>query len=486
MGKYFPKGEKMNLLGIDIGTTSLKAVLFDETGKNLAGVNYDYTLSTVGDRVEFDPKEYIRIVKKAIGEIGEKYPIDAIAVDTQGETMILTDEKGEPTMPAIVWLDNRATKEADEIRAHFGQKTIYEVTGQAETTGGWPACKLVWVQRNLPEVWKKTRKVFLLEDWVLWALSGEFVTEPTLQSSSIYLDIRTRAWWKEMLDFIGVPEEYLPKVVPSGTKIGSYGKAMVVTGALDQIAGAIGVGVVDESAVSEMTGTIMAICATTDTIPPFDPKSVIPCHLHAVEGKYVRLLWSSTAGMALKWYRNTFAKDLSFRELDEEAAKVPAGSEGLTMLPYLTGSTMPVYNPDARGAFWGVTLAHTRGHFARAILEAVAFTLKDNLDCIHAKADQIRITGGGATSPLWAQIKADVTGIRLATLEEKESACLGTALLAGVGAGLFENVSDAAKKIVRTKKVYDPEGVDYSLPYKQYKKLDQLLNNVEDKILCQK
>jgi len=155
------------------------------------------------------------------------------------------------------------------------------------------------------------------------------------------------------------------------------------------------------------------------------------------------------------------------------------------MLPHLCGSTMPVYNPDARGAFWGITLAHGRGHFVRAILEAVAFTLKDDLDCIGAKCDEIRITGGGAGSPLWAQIKADVTGIRLSTLKEKESACLGTAIMAGVGCGVYPSMEEACRKIVQTKKTYSPGGTDYTAPYKQYKKLDQLLNNVEDKI-CQK
>lgn len=477
----------MNLLGIDVGTTSLKAVLFDENGRNLCGVNLDYTLDTRGDLVEFDAMEYLRIVKSAVDQISARYPIDAVSVDTQGETMILTDEAGAPVMPAIVWLDNRAVKEAEEIRAHFTQEKIYAVTGQPETTGGWPGCKLLWVRRNLPDVWGKVRRVFLLEDWILWSLSGEFMTEPTIQSSSIYFDITRRDWWDEMLDYIGVSRDLLPRVVPSGTAVGKTKEgAAVVSGALDQIAGAIGVGVVDESAISEMTGTIMAICATTNEIPPYDPKSVIPCHLHAVEGKYVRLLWSSTAGMALKWFRNTFAKDKSFRELDELAAAVPPGSEGLTMLPYLCGSTMPVYNPDARGTFWGMTLSHGVGHFTRAILESIAFTLKDNLDCIGAEADEIRITGGGASSPLWAQIKADVTGIRLSTLKEKESACLGTALLAGVGAGLFTDVAAAAKAIVRTEKTYLPEKVDYEGAYRQYKKLDQLLNNVEDKISWQK
>ncbi len=465
----------MNLLGIDIGTTSLKAVCFDEAGVCLAETALDYTLDTRADLVEFDANEYVRITREAIRTIQKTCHVDAISVDTQGETLILTDENGIPTMPAIVWLDNRAVKEAEEIEAHFGQERIYEVTGQPETTGGWPGCKLLWVQRNLPEVWDKTRRVFLLEDWILWSLSGEFVTEPTIQSSSIYLDIRKQDWWDEMLDYIGVSREYLPRIEKSAVKIGSFEDAAVVTGALDQIAGAVGVGVVKENIVSEMTGTIMAICVVTDQIPPFDPNSKIPCHLHAIDGKFVSLLWSSTAGMALKWYRNNFAESLSFRELDELAEKAGIGAEGLVMIPHLCGSTMPVYNPDARGAFWGMTLAHGKGHFARAILEAVAFTLKDDLDCIGAKCDEIRITGGGASSPLWAQIKSDVTGIRLATLREKESACLGTAILAGVGVGIYPSVEEACKKIIQTKKIYSPSGADYTEAHARYKKLDKLL-----------
>ncbi len=474
----------MNLIGIDVGTTSLKAVCFDENGVCLAETNIDYTLSTHGESVEFDPMEYVRITKEALSEIRKTVPkIDAISIDTQGETMILTDEKGMPTMPAIVWLDNRAVKEAEEIEAHFGAETIWNVTGQAETTGGWPACKILWVRRNLPQVWEKTKKVFLLEDWLLYSLSGEFVTEPTIQSSTIYLDIRKKDWWQEMLDFIGLDREMLPKIRPSATKIGSFEEAQVVTGALDQIAGAVGVGVVDENIVSEMTGTIMAICVVKDAIPSFDPSSKIPCHLHAIDGKYVSLLWSSTAGMALKWYKNNFAENLSFKELDSLAEKAGPGAEGLTFLPYLCGSTMPVYNPDAKGTFWGMTLAHGKGHFARAILESVAFTLKDDLECIGADCDEIRITGGGASSPLWAQIKADVVGKNLSTLMEKESACLGTAIMAGVGVGIYPSIEEACKKIIRTKKTYSPEGTDYTIPYKQYKKLDSMLNDPKNKIV---
>ena len=177
---------------------------------------------------------------------------------------------------------------------------------------------------------------------------------------------------------------------------------------------------------------------------------------------------------------NDAREKLKGEEHDEMAEKAGPGAEGLTMLPHLCGSTMPVYNPDARGAFWGMTLAHGKGHFARAILEAVAFTLKDDLECIGAEADEIRITGGGATSPLWAQIKADVTGLNLSTLQEKESACLGTAIMAGVGCGVYSSIEEACKGIIKTKKTYSPQGVDYTKAYNKYKKLDKLLNISED------
>ena len=246
---------------------------------------------------------------------------------------------------------------------------------------------------------------------------------------------------------------------------------------LDQIAGTLGAGVTDETRISEMTGTIMAICVMTDKMPTYNPDSIIPCHLHAVEGKYCLILWSSTAGMALKWFKNNFAESFSFKELDELAKDIAPGSDGLTMLPYFTGSTMPKYNPDARAVFSGINLSHTRAHFARAIMEAIAFTLKQNLEYVGEDAiKEIRITGGGASSPLWATIKSDVTGKVLKTLTESETACLGSALAAAVGVGEFTSLKDAVDSVVKTKKVYEPTGLDYSKAYEEYCKLDKLLN----------
>ena len=280
-----------------------------------------------------------------------------------------------------------------------------------------------------------------------------------------------------MLDFIGISAELLPEVKKSATVVGEYKGIKVVSGMLDQIAGTLGAGVSDETRISEMTGTIMAICVMTDKMPPYNPDSIIPCHLHAVEGKYCLILWSSTAGMALKWFKNNFAENFSFRELDELAEKIAPGSDGLTMLPYFTGSTMPKYNPDARASFSGLNLSHTRAHFARAIMEAIAFTLKQNLEYVGEDAiKEIRITGGGASSPLWSTIKSDVTGKVLKTLSESETACLGSALAAAVGIGDFASLKEAVDSVVKVKKVYEPTGADYSSAYEAYCKLDKLLN----------
>ena len=472
--------KSIRLLGIDIGTTSLKAAVFNAEGERLGLKSIDYTLDTDAENgyIEFDAEKYAEMCKAVIAELTEECgKIDALSVDTQGETLILTDADGKPICPAIVWLDNRATAEADEIKEKFGCKRVYEVTGQPEITAGWPASKLLWVKKNRPEIFERTEKIFMLEDYILYSLTGEFVTEPTIQSSTIYFDVNERVWWGEMLDFIGVSENKLPRTVKSATVVGEYNGIKVVSGALDQIAGTIGCGVTDESLISEMTGTIMAICVMTDKLPPYDPESIIPCHLHAIDGKYCLILWSSTAGMALKWFKNNFAEEYSFRELDGLAEKVAPGCDGLTMLPYFCGSTMPKYNPDATATFSGINLSHTRGHFARSIMEAVAYTLKQNLVYVGAdKINEIRITGGGASSPLWAQIKSDVTGRRLSGVSESETACLGTAILASVGIGVYDTVADAAGTLVKTKGKYEPSGADYSEAYDKYVKLDGLLN----------
>ncbi len=464
----------MKLLGIDIGTTSVKTSLFDENLETVFSSNFDYTLDAKGDFVEFDAMEYWNIVKGVIEKAKATAVPDALATDTQCETLILTDEFGTPLRPAIVWLDNRAAKEADMIAEKFTHKRVYEVTGQPEITATWPASKLLWVKRNEPEVFGKIKKIFLLEDWILFKMTGRFVTERTLQSSTIYFDIHKREYWQEMLDYIGIDKSMLPELLPSGEIVGEYDGVKVVTSAIDQIAGAIGAGVTEPGIVSEMTGTTMVLFMPSDTVPEYNPDSIVPCHYN-YDDKYCLLSWTPTAGMALKWFKNALCESFSFRELDTLAESVSPGSDGVTFLPYLCGSTMPKYNPDARGSFTGLTTEHNRSHFVRSVMESVSCMLKSNLDYLGLSIGEIRAMGGGANSPLWCQMKADMTGKRLVTLKNKETACLGSAILAGVGIGAFSSVKEAAK-MIELNRIYEPSDTDYTECYERYLYYDRLLN----------
>ncbi len=459
------------LLGVDVGTTSLKAVVFDENATPVKSITKDYTLISKGETVEFPAEDYWKIFKEALDEARVDFKIEALAIDTQCETMILTDGEGKPLTNAIVWLDNRAAAQAEKISEHFGEKRVYEITGQPEITATWPACKFLWLKENKPELWKNTKKVFLLEDYLLYKLTGRFVTEKTLQSSTIYFDIHNFSWWQEMLDFIGLDKECLPEVLDSAALVGEYEGIKVVTGAIDQIAGAIGAGIVEKGVISEMTGTTMVIFVPSENVPEYNPESKVPCHIN-FDGKYCLLSWTPTAGIALKWFKNNLCENLSFKELDEIAEKVEPGSNGLTFLPYLCGSTMPKYNPNAKGAFYGLTMEHTRGHFVRSILEAVSCMLKSNLDYLGLECSEIRSMGGGAQSPLWCQIKADMCGKKIVTLKNEETACLGSAILAGVCAGVFKSVEDACKMAVSLNKTYTPGDADYSECYRRFCELE--------------
>ncbi len=487
------------LLGIDAGTTSFKGMLMDEQGNIVCNVSESYALlSPAISIIEFQTENYWDIFKKVIAKILKQSKVDpgyisALTIDSQGETLICLDEHGNPTRNAIVWMDNRSVKEAEKIRDTFGSTVVYGITGQPEVVATWPATKIMWIRDNQPNIFKNTRKFLMLEDYLIYKLTGEYVTEKSVTSSTIYLDINKGIWWNDMLDVIGINSEQLPHIKESGVPVGALSEeacistglsrnTIVVTGALDQIAGVIGSGNIYNGMVSETTGSCLAMCINTGTIPNLENGYKIPIHCHALQGKYCMMFWSQTAGILLNWFKDNFYEGLHnsndiYGKMDFEADNVPAGCEGLLLLPHFEGTAFPHFNPHAKGVFYGLTLKHTRAHFVRAIMESIGFMLREQLDAaekLGISTYEIRSSGGGAKSRLWNEIKADVTGKPIVTLKNTETACLGSAILAGVGIGLYESIEKACSKTVTELERYNPDickASNYKKSYDMYRNL---------------
>ena len=457
-----------NLLGVDFGTTALKACLFDDKGNMLATESVQYKLITEGEFIEFPADEFFKVFSQTVKKITDKFKVDALAVDTQGETLIVLDKDGNPLMNAIIWLDNRAEEQAKKIEEKFGLEKIYNLTGQAEVPAGYPMPKIEWLKDNKPEIFNKADKFLLLEDYIIYRLTGKFVASRSLYSSSLLMNVHTGEYIPEMLEYLGITEKNLPLLKESGELVGEYQGIKVVTSALDQIAGATGAGVVKEGVMSETTGTALAVCALTQKFPPYYDGLKVSVY-YVKKGLYCLLMWAPTAGAVLEWFKKNFCEGMDFGTINTLAESVPAGAEGLIVLPHLCGTVMPENQPNAKGVFFGAELKHGKGHFIRAIMESVAYMIKEYVDFMGISLNQIRSMGGGANSKLWCEIKSSVLGKEIVTLKQNETACLGSAIFAGMGIGVYENQITATDEIVETKKSYKVVNTEYQDIYSDYK-----------------
>ena len=480
-----------SILAFDLGTTALKCALHDLDGNILAKASEENQLITPdADSVEMDVETYWQAFKSAVAKVLKEsgvHPaeIKALGVSAQGETLILVDRDGKPLRRAIVWLDNRAQNEADELGETFGHRNAYQITGQVKLVPTWPASKILWIRRNEPEIFEKTGKFLLIEDYFLYRLTGEYVCEGSLVTSTCYWNFQTRAWWKEMLQELGVSEQQLPQYRESGEPVGKLRPEIAVelglsrntiacTGALDQACGAIGVGNIKPGIFSENTGAALAICATVNR-PILDPGDQMPCHYHGLPGLYMLHTFTS-GGIVMRWFRDEFAimemqvgkasgMD-SYDLMGLEASRVAPGCEGLVMLPHLQGAMAPEANPKASGVFYGFTLRHGRSHFTRAIMEAVGFIVRRNIKVIEGlgvSVNEVRALGGGARSRIWKQMEADIIGRPVLTTTNEEAATLGAAILAGKAVGLYSSVEEASEKMIKIKERFEPASVNRAI-----------------------
>lgn len=480
-------------LGIDVSTTGSKALLINQDGDVVSSATTTHALSTPRPLwSEQDPKDWwaaaAKSVRQALAQAGVSGAgVSAIGLTGQMHGLVLLDESKETLRPAILWNDQRCADECDEIRALLGRERLIQITGNEALTG-FTAPKIVWVKNHEPEIFARARHVLLPKDYIRFKLTNQLAMDKADGSGTILFDLKNRDWSEEVLAALGIPSEWLPRTFEgpqvtgeitseaaeaTGLKAGTP----VVAGGGDQAAGAVGVGAVQPGIVGLTLGTSGVVFASTES-SLIEPEGRLHAFCHAVPDRWHLMGVMLSAAGSLQWYRDTLAPQTSFDDLMAEAAEAQAGSEGLIFLPYLSGERTPYPDPLARGAWVGLTIRHRRGHLTRAILEGVAFGLKDGFALIQSaglgEIQQVRVSGGGAKSRLWKQILADVLGVELVTINTTEGAAYGAAILAGVGVGAWPDAETACRNLIKIVERVSPdekrEALYLSL-YEQYREL---------------
>ncbi len=458
----------MYFLGIDTSTTSSKALLINNKGKVLAVSSSPHTLQTPHPLwSEQDPTEWWQAVAASIRKVLETANIQGSEVAGIGLTgqmhgLVLLDENGKVLRPAILWNDQRTQAQCDEIHKRIGKERFIQITGNVALTG-FTAPKLLWVAQNEPEVYKQVQHVLLPKDYIRYKLTDQFAIDKADGAGTVLFNLKERNWSDEVLSALEINSGWMPptfegpeitgRVTSEAARLtGLLPGIPVVAGGGDQAAQAVGVGAVEPGIIGLTVGTSGVIFATTPS-PLIEPEGRLHSFCHAVPGMWHFMGVMLSAAGSLQWYRDTLAPGVSFDDLLRDAAKVPAGSEGLQFLPYLSGERTPYPDPLARGAFIGLTLRHTQAHMTRAVLEGVAFGLKDCFELIKnaglGPIRQIRASGGGTKGALWRQILADVLESELVTVNTTEGAAYGAALLAGAGLGAWKDVISASQECIQ-------------------------------------
>jgi xylulokinase len=458
-----------HVLGIDVSTTATKAVLIDDRGAvrgvGVAEYAYDVPRPLWSEQ---DPALWwdgaiaaIRSVLASSGVPAED--VAAIGLTGQMHGLTLLDTADRVLRPAILWNDQRTAAECDAIRAAVGPERLIEITGNDALTG-FTAPKLVWVRDHEPEVWARVAHVLLPKDFVRLRLTGDHAVDVADGAGTLLFDLAARAWSPDVIGALGVDPSWLPEVFegPAITGVvtadaaaatGLRAGTPIVAGGGDQAANAVGLGAVDEGIPALSLGTSGVVFAPTAR-PIVEPHGRVHAFCHAVPERWHLMSVMLSAAGSLRWFRDALAPGVRFETLGDEAATVPPGSDGLLFLPYLTGERSPHPDPLARGAFVGLTVGHERRHLTRAVLEGVAYGLRDGLDLMVAAGmpapTRIRASGGGTASPVWRQILADVLEAEIATVATTEGAAYGAAVLAAVGAGWFSRVDEATGAWVKT------------------------------------
>jgi len=481
----------MLLLGIDVGTGGSRAVLIDESGHIVtsATVEHEPFASPETGWAEQEPADWWRASTEAIRLVLKNDNVSAddiggIGLSGQMHGAVLLNESDEVLRPALIWCDQRSAAQCEQLTNEIGAERLIQLTCNPALTG-FTLPKMLWVRDNQPDLWQQVRSVLLPKDYVRFMLTGDKATDVADASGTLLLNVSERKWSEEMLAATGLSSNILPLVYESPEFTGSVSTAAakatglrigtpVVAGAGDQAGGAVGIGIVKPGAVSATIGTSGVVFAATNT-PALDPKGRVHTFCHAVPGRWHVMGVTQGAGLSLRWLRDQFGVRNGdgdpYDRMTAEAAQVEPGANGLLWAPYLMGERTPHLDPHARAALVGITASHTRAHVIRAVMEGVAFSLRDSFEIfneMNVPVDTVRLGGGGARSTLWRQIQADIYGRAVATVEAEEGAAYGVAMLAGVGVGVWKTVDDACDAVVRTRDQIAPDENAKVLLAKQY------------------
>jgi len=482
----------MLLLGIDVGTGGSRAVVINETGRIVASatVEHEPFASPQTGWAEQDPDDWCRASIAAIREVvshDNVSPDEIAAVGLSGQMhgSVLLNDRDEVVRPALIWCDQRSDKQCEQITQQIGAEQLIKLTCNPALTG-FTLPKMLWVRDNEPEAWQQVRSVLLPKDYVRFRLTGDKATDVADASGTLLLNVAERKWSDEMLAATEIDVSLLPTVFESPEITGTISSSAaeltglragtpVVGGAGDQAGGAVGIGIVQPGAVSATIGTSGVVFAATNS-PALDPKGRVHTFCHAVPGRWHVMGVTQGAGLSMRWFRDQFGAGMGegdpYDRMTEEAAQVESGSNGLLWAPYLMGERTPHLDPHARAALVGLTASHTRAHVIRAIMEGVAFSLRDSFEIFNemkVPVETIRLGGGGARSALWRQIQADIYGRAVATVEAEEGAAYGVAMLAGVGVQTWSSVDAACAAVVRTRDRVEPEAKSKKTLDRQYK-----------------
>ena len=471
----------MKFLGIDIGTGGSRALVIDELGSVVATstVQHEAFASPQIGWAEQSPEDWWRATCLAVRQLlavenVNADEIGAVSFSGQMHGSVLLDEADKVLRPALLWCDQRTERQCAEITEKVGSQQLIELVSNPAVTG-FTLPKLLWVREKEPEVWKRVRSVLLPKDYIRLRLSGDKASDVADSSGTLLFDVRKREWSSKMLSVFGIDRSLLPRVFESVEVTGKISRAgaeatglkegtLVVAGAGDNAAGAVGMGIVSPGTVSATIGTSGVVFVVTER-PTIDMNGRIHSLCHAIPNRWHMTGVTLAAGLSFRWFRDNLGCGSDYDSLVNDAARVPAGSDGAIWLPYLMGERAPYLDPNARAAFVGLTASHTKSHLSRAVLEGVAFSLRDSFEVfreLRAPIETIRLGGGGATSPLWRQIQADVYGQPVETIEVDQGAAFGAAILAGVGAGGWSAVDEACKQTIRVaeRTEPDPEAVE--------------------------